>query len=91
MHWLLKYRGGCCIYGLNDPPSVKEVVDIINGLKSRKSRGNDNLVNEYLYFKNMCDDLTQLLTRILNVIFDTGIFPPTWYKAVIVPVFKKGF
>lgn len=39
----------------------------------------------------MCDDLTQLLTRILNVIFDTGIFPPAWYKGVIVPVFKKGF
>lgn len=39
----------------------------------------------------MCDDLTPLLTRMLNVIFDTGIFPPTWYEGVIVPVFKKGF
>lgn len=38
---------GVVFYGLNDPPSVKEVVDIINGLKSRKSRGKDNLVNEY--------------------------------------------
>lgn len=37
----------------------------------------------------MCDDLTPLLTRMLNVIFDTGIFPPTWYEGVIVPVFKK--
>lgn len=38
----------------------------------------------------MCDDLTPLLTRMLNGIFDTGIFPPTWYEGVIVPVFKKG-
>lgn len=34
-------------YGLNDPPSVKEVVDIINGLKCKKSHRKDNLVNEY--------------------------------------------
>lgn len=33
----------------------------------------------------MCDVLTPLLTRILNVIFDTGIFPPTWYEGAVVP------
>lgn len=31
--------------------SVKEVVDVINGLKCRKSPGKDNLINEY--FKHM--------------------------------------
>lgn len=33
-----------------------------------------------------------LTTRVanFNVIFETGIFLPTWCKGVIVPVFKKG-
>lgn len=46
------------------------------------------MINEY--FKHMCDDLSPLLTRMFNVIFDTGIFPPTWCEGVIVPIFKKG-
>lgn len=73
---------------LGVPISVKEVVDVINGLKCRKSPGKDNLINEY--FKHMCDDLSPLLTRMFNVIFDTGIFPHTWCEGVIVPIFKKG-
>lgn len=38
----------------------------------------------------MCDDLSPLLTRLFDLIFDTGIFPPTWYEGVTLPMFKKG-
>lgn len=38
---------------------------------------------------NMCDDLNPLLTRLFDLIFDTGIFPPTWCEDVIVLIFKK--
>lgn len=72
---------------LDVPISVKEVVDVINGFKCRKSPGNDNLIDEY--FKHMCEDLNPLLTRMFNVIFNAGIFPPTWCKDIIVPLFKK--
>ena len=31
-----------------------------------------------------------VLTRLLNVMFDTGYFPIEWSKSIIIPLFKKG-
>lgn len=70
---------------LNVP--ISEVVDVMNGLKCRKSPRKNNLINDY--FKHMCDNLSPLLTRIFNVIFETGIFSPTWCEGIIVLITKE--
>lgn len=70
---------------LNVP--ISEVVDVMNGLKCRKSARKNNLINDY--FKHMCDNLSPLLTRIFNVIFETGIFSPTWCEGIIVLITKE--
>ena len=31
-----------------------------------------------------------LLTKLFNVLFDQGVYPEEWSKAVIVPIFKTG-
>ena len=31
----------------------------------------------------------QFLTKLLNVLFDQGVYPEEWSKAIIVPIFKK--
>lgn len=66
---------------------ISEVEDVINGLKCKKSPRKDKMINEY--FKNVCDNLSPLLTRMFNVIFEAGIFPPTWCDCVVVLIFKK--
>ena len=32
----------------------------------------------------------QVLIKLFNVLFDQGVYPEEWSKAIIVPIFKKG-
>ena len=32
----------------------------------------------------------QFLTKLFNVLFDQGVYPEEWSKAIIVPILKKG-
>ena len=63
---------------------------MIKSLKHSKSPGEDtcNVLNEY--FIEAGDILLGHLTDIFNGIFNSGIFPESWSKGIIVPVFKKG-
>ena len=73
---------------LDYPITIDEIERCINKLKRGKSHGDDCILNEYLIeFK---DILLPLLHDLFNNILDSGFFPETWAKAVIMPVFKKG-
>ena len=41
-------------------------------------------------FKAFNDNLTSLLTRILNAVINSGVFPKPWSIGSIKPIFKKG-
>ena len=73
---------------LNKPISKKEVADAINNLKIGKACGIDGVTAEML--KAGGEDVEMFLTILFNTIFDKGVYPKEWAKAIIVPIHKKG-
>ena len=73
---------------LDAPITYDEVCKAIKSLKSRKSAGEDKLLNEY--FSEASDILAGYITDIFNKVLDSGVFPEAWTKGIIVPIHKKG-
>ena len=70
---------------LNGNISVNEIRRIVFNLKNRKAVGTDNLPNEIL--KNEVS--VQLLSKLFDWIFVTGIIPTLWTFAIIKPIPKN--
>ena len=73
---------------LDCPFTLDEIHKAVNSLKTCKSPGSDNLLNEY--FISSFDILGSHICDIFNIIFKTGYFPDKWTEGVITPVYKKG-
>ena len=73
---------------LNVPLSEKEIRKATNQLKSGKSGGPDNVLNEF--FRYGVDALMPYLSKLFNTVFDLGCFPDKWTDGFIVPLHKKG-
>ena len=71
---------------LNLPISKDEVKHAIAGLKNGKSGGLDGVVPEML--KCGGEETIDFLHKLFNKIFDCGIYPREWSKAIVVPIFK---
>ena len=85
--------GSCSIY--SDPAgwmdksfTVAEVQKSVRKLENGKSRGLDQLPNEFL--KNAGHKFTVLLTILFNKIKDSGKFPSGWNKGRISLIHKRG-
>ena len=70
---------------VNGQISYDEVKRAILNTKNKKSPGFDGIPNEAL--KN--DDVILALYHFFNVVFETGTFPSTWLRAVIIPIPKS--
>ena len=70
---------------LNSPISAQEIDLCIRKLKTSKSSGLDNIINEYL--KNT--SYVFIYERLFNIILDTGIIPASWVEGIIIPIFKN--
>ena len=68
--------------------SVDEVQKAVTNLKSGKACGFDHIHAEML--KTGGKDVILFMTKLFNTIFDKGIYPSDWAKAIIVPIHKKG-
>jgi hypothetical protein len=73
---------------LNDVITEKEVTEAIRHLKKGKSCGMDEVLAEMLKLADVT--AVRFLTKLFNILFDTGTYPEEWAKAIIVPIFKKG-
>ena len=73
---------------LNNKITEAEVTASIKNLNSGKAGGTDGIVSEML--KAGGKAVVVFFTEIFNKIFDSGIYPDEWAKAIIVPIFKKG-
>ena len=78
----------CTYEELDNPITLDEIKIVVNNLKRNKAHGHDNLLNEY--FLESFDILGGHLVDIFNAVFDSGIFPESWSKGVIIPIHKKG-
>jgi hypothetical protein len=68
--------------------TVEEVRTTISNMKRNKSC--DLLGNVADFFIDSNDFISPYLTKIFNYIFDRGIYPDSWCKGAIIPIFKKG-
>ena len=63
------------------------ILNIINKLPNKNSRGFDNLSTKII--KALKDSLIKPLTLIINQIFYTGVFPSKLNIAKVIPIFQK--
>eukprot|EP00745_Piridium_sociabile_P032434 TRINITY_DN5471_c0_g1_i2.p1 TRINITY_DN5471_c0_g1~~TRINITY_DN5471_c0_g1_i2.p1 ORF type:complete len:1139 (-),score=92.24 TRINITY_DN5471_c0_g1_i2:303-3719(-) len=73
---------------LNQDIKEEEVQKAIKKLKSGKSCGLDGISAEML--KAGAHEVINFLTKLFNVLFNKGIYPKDWAKAIIIPIHKKG-
>ena len=67
---------------------MEELDTAIKRLKNAKASGFDGIINEFI--KHASTLFKQVLLKLFNVIFNTGIFPKIWAIGEIVPIHKKG-
>ena len=72
---------------LNSSITEQEIYNAVKKLKNSKSSGDDNVKNEYL--KNSLPKMMDIYVKMFNRILDTGNFPESWGKGVIVPIYKQ--
>lgn len=70
------------------PTNMEEVCKHIKLLKNKKSVGQDEIPIKLL--KEVTDIIAQPLTHVINLIFDTGVFPDELKIALIKAIHKKG-
>ena len=73
---------------LDCPFTITEILKTISNLKRHKSPDMQNNVADF--FIDSKDFISPYLVKIFNYIYDKGIYPESWCKGVIVPIFKKG-
>jgi len=75
-------------HDLNKCITENEVVCAINKLSKGKACGTDGILSEML--KTAGYVIVPFLCKLCNNIFDKGIYPKEWTKAIVIPIFKKG-
>lgn len=70
------------------PTDPKEIQKQIMKLKNGKSPGLDGLKAEHL--KSVATVISPVLAHLVNLSFQSGIFPTSLKAATVVPLFKKG-
>ena len=73
---------------LNQPISEAEVRAAVSNLKTGKACGLDNILAEMIKLGGI--KISMFLVTYFNNLFDKGIYPREWAKAIIVPIQKKG-
>ena len=73
---------------LNKKISIDEVKQAIVRLNNGKACGTDGVFAEML--KEGGSNILDYLYKLFNTIFDSGQYPEEWFKAIVIPIFKKG-
>lgn len=68
--------------------TVEEIQKTIASMSRYKSSDYENNVADFFIDTNAF--ISEYLCTIFNRVFDTGIYPESWSRGVIVPIYKKG-
>ena len=68
--------------------TFEEVENAVKRIQCGKACGIDGIVGEML--KSGGELTIHFLRELFNKIFDSGVYPKEWSKAIVVPIFKKG-
>ena len=72
---------------LNRDFNVDEIEKLIKKLKTGKSCGIDNIINEYL--KKCPTSMKNAIVSLFNLVLKSGIVPSDWCIGIIIPLFKN--
>lgn len=72
----------------DEPPSTKEIEEIVANMKPNKCPGNDKLTAEL--FKYGGESLTKWMHILMGEIWKQEKFPKDWNEAILLPIYKKG-
>ena len=67
--------------------TMSELNDAISRLKNKKAPGKDGVSNEMI--KHLGPAAKTKLLEIFNLSWKTGVFPPAWKEAIMIPIPKK--
>ena len=70
------------------PTTPKEVENLISNLKNNKSTGPNSIPTKILKLTKKI--ISEPLCNIINISFNTGVFPESMKSAKVIPIFKKG-
>ena len=73
---------------LDNTITTKEISDAISSLQNNKASSFDSILNEMLKYSQSY--ILKCLHKLFNSVLTTGIFPTSWAKGIIVPIFKNG-
>ena len=76
--------GECEHVTINGNITYNETITVIRRLKSKTSTGVDFIPNEII----KCPGIHFALYKLFSVIFETGLMPTTWLRAIISPIPK---
>ena len=74
-------------HNLNAEITEYETSKAIKCRKNGKATGLDNISNEYL--KHSVPFLLPLLTKMFNLVLNSGIMPESWQIVFIIPIYKN--
>ena len=69
------------------PFTYDEVCKQISKLNNNKAAGNDDILNEFL--KNCPEKMIKLITKLFNIVLDSGYIPTEWTIGILVPLYKN--
>ena len=72
---------------INQPVTENEILTAVRSLKTNKSPGVDNIVNEQI--KATISYMLPIYLKLFNIVFDTGIIPEDWTLGNIKPIYKN--
>ena len=70
------------------PTTEKEVIPVINKMKTNKSTGPNSISIHILKISNQI--ICKALTYLINLSFSNGIFPDLLKTLNVIPIFKRG-
>ena len=70
-----------------NPVTTTEMMNTINSLNSNKASGPYSIPNSILFLVQ--HDIAKILTKIINLTFQTGIFPSSLKLVKVIPIFKN--
>lgn len=73
---------------MDEDISSDEISRAIKAMKTNKTPGPDGFPVEF--FRAFAELLVPEMENTFNSILHTGVLPPSWYEAEIIPVFKQG-
>jgi hypothetical protein len=72
---------------LNSPILICEIEKAIKSLKNNKASGIDQILNEHL--KYSFPKIKEMLLKLFNIIFTSGLVPSMWTIGTIIPIYKN--